>query len=144
MFEEASSIINKMLKTITMKTECCISCKSEYLSLPENKLCPDCENKLEIKKKLKTDTLVMQKKKYIVKAYLTENKYFSKIPIDKQKILIEKWFNLFPDIDILYQLQKMDMWLTSTGKKKKNYGAFITRWLIKKYENTTEYKMFNR
>ena len=48
---------------------------------------------------------------------------------------IKSWEILFPDIDILQEFNKMAIWLNTNKNnnksKKKDWNAFITRWLKK-------------
>ena len=45
---------------------------------------------------------------------------------------IELWKEAYPACQILIELKKMAVWLIENPtKRKKNYGAFIARWLSK-------------
>ena len=126
MLEEGSSILKRLLPDMGEPVNC-KGCGEEYTMLPQSGLCPFCESKRTIKPRhSKADEIAK---------YIKENQYFCSIREDKLYGLIERWMKAFPNVNIIQSLHEMDLWLFNTGMVYKDYGRFITNWLIKSNKN---------
>ena len=64
--------------------------------------------------------------------YLTENKYFQKIPPERRQILISAWCDLYGAEKIFTEIKKANTWLIANPKRRyKNYARFLNNWLLR-------------
>ena len=90
---------------------------------------------LETKSIVKKEPIKTSRKKAPLKPYKEKvNNYYDNITDEFKGELKEA----YPNVDIEQELKESRMWLiTNTNKAKKNFDAFITRWMAKQMESAS-------